>query len=114
MSLVDPTLPTLARNVDERLTTLEAGGGGGASWGGITGTLADQTDLQTVLDGKQASGSYASSAHDHDADYAALGHAHSYNDLTDKPTLFDGAYSSLSGTPTLGNSASKNVGTAAG
>lgn len=29
------------------------GGGGGASWGDITGTLSDQTDLQTALDGKQ-------------------------------------------------------------
>ena len=32
--------------------------GGGAAWGAITGTLANQTDLQTALDGKQASGSY--------------------------------------------------------
>lgn len=29
----------------------EAGGGG--TWGSITGTLSDQTDLQTILDGKQ-------------------------------------------------------------
>lgn len=29
------------------------------SWGGITGTLSNQTDLQTVLDAKQASGTYA-------------------------------------------------------
>lgn len=29
-------------------------GGGGASWGSITGTLSAQTDLQTALDGKQA------------------------------------------------------------
>lgn len=28
------------------------GAGGSASWGGITGTLADQTDLQTALNGK--------------------------------------------------------------
>jgi len=28
------------------------GGGGSASWGGITGTLSDQTDLQSALDGK--------------------------------------------------------------
>ena len=28
------------------------GSGGGAVWGGITGTLSDQTDLQTALDGK--------------------------------------------------------------
>lgn len=33
--------------------------GSGAAWGSITGTLSAQTDLQTALDGKQASGSYA-------------------------------------------------------
>jgi len=31
----------------------EGAGGGGATWGGITGTLSSQTDLQTALDGKQ-------------------------------------------------------------
>jgi hypothetical protein len=46
-----------------------SGGSGGAAWGGITGTLADQADLQTALDGKQASGSYAADTHDHDAAY---------------------------------------------
>ena len=30
-----------------------SGGGGGGSWGSITGTLADQTDLQAALDAKQ-------------------------------------------------------------
>jgi hypothetical protein len=30
----------------------DATGGGGAAWGGITGTLSAQTDLQTALDGK--------------------------------------------------------------
>jgi hypothetical protein len=29
------------------------GGGGGGTWGSITGTLSDQTDLQSALDGKQ-------------------------------------------------------------
>lgn len=29
-----------------------SGGGGGAAWGGITGTLSDQTDLQAALDAK--------------------------------------------------------------
>lgn len=29
-----------------------AGGGGGAAWGGITGTLSSQTDLQTALNAK--------------------------------------------------------------
>jgi hypothetical protein len=33
--------------------------GGSAAWGAITGTLSNQTDLQTALDGKQAAGSYA-------------------------------------------------------
>ena len=28
------------------------GGGGGGTWGSITGTLSDQTDLQSALDGK--------------------------------------------------------------
>lgn len=32
--------------------------GGSAAWGAITGTLSDQSDLQTALDGKQAAGSY--------------------------------------------------------
>lgn len=31
-------------------------GGGGGTWGGITGTLSDQTDLQTALDGKSDTG----------------------------------------------------------
>ena len=36
-------------------TVLNASGGGGsASWGGITGTLSDQTDLQSALDAKAA------------------------------------------------------------
>lgn len=35
------------------LCNLSAGGVGGAVWGGITGTLADQTDLQSALDSKQ-------------------------------------------------------------
>src|SRR5690606_32205253 len=30
------------------------GGGGGGTWGSITGTLSDQTDLQTALDAKAA------------------------------------------------------------
>ena len=34
-------------------SSLSSGGGGGATWGGITGTLSDQTDLQSELDDKQ-------------------------------------------------------------
>lgn len=40
------------------VTALAGGGSGGTAWGGITGTLSDQTDLQTALNGKQAAGSY--------------------------------------------------------
>lgn len=39
-----------------------AGGGGSATWGGITGTLSDQTDLQSALDGKAPSSGIAPSA----------------------------------------------------
>ena len=47
-----------------------AGGGGGGVWGSITGTLSNQTDLQTALDGKSAVG------HNHDGSYSLLGHTH--------------------------------------
>lgn len=40
-------------------------GGGGSAWGGITGTLSAQSDLQTALNGKQAAGSYAAATHTH-------------------------------------------------
>ena len=40
-----------------------AAGGGGAVWGAITGTLSNQTDLQTALNGKLAtSGTAADSS----------------------------------------------------
>ena len=48
-------------------------GGGASAWGELTGTLADQTDLQAALDAKSAI------SHNHDAAYAALSHSH--NDL---------------------------------
>ena len=44
-----------------------ATGSGGAAWGGITGTLADQTDLQSALNAKSGTG------HNHDAAYEAAG-----------------------------------------
>ena len=36
-------------------------GAGAAAWGGITGSLPDQTDLQAALNGKQPTGSYLTS-----------------------------------------------------
>ena len=43
-------------NADYDTEWVTGGGGGGAAiWGGITGTLSNQTDLQTVLDAKVGS-----------------------------------------------------------
>ena len=50
----DPT------SLDYRVSAIESGGGGG-TWGGITGTLSDQTDLQSALNGKLPTGSTADS-----------------------------------------------------
>lgn len=68
------------------------GGGGGATWGSITGTLSSQTDLQTALNGKQAAGSYAAAVHTHAqadvtnlttdlAGKAAASHTHNASDI---------------------------------
>jgi hypothetical protein len=45
---------TLTYNdADNTLTVASTAGGGSVTWGGITGTLANQTDLNTVLNGKE-------------------------------------------------------------
>jgi hypothetical protein len=82
--------------LEERVTSLEAASptgsvSGAVSWGGITGTLSDQTDLQTALDAKGTSN-----------------FSGAYADLTGKPELFDGAYSSLSGIPATFTPAAHN------
>ena len=100
---------------------ISATGGGVAdsvAWGHVTGTLADQTDLNTALGNKVDSSSLA-----------AVATSGSYNDLTNKPTIpaaqvnsdwnaasgvaqilnkptlaavaTSGAYADLSGTPSL-------------
>lgn len=38
--------------ISETESGFSGGGGGSSTWGGITGTLSDQTDLQTVLNAK--------------------------------------------------------------
>jgi len=45
-------LPDYTQSIERVLNRLSSSGG--ATWGGITGTLSDQTDLQTALDEKQA------------------------------------------------------------
>jgi len=52
------------------------GGGGSTNWGSIGGTLSNQTDLKTALDGKQAAGSYA-----------AASHTHTKSEITDFPSI---------------------------
>ena len=70
------------------------GGTGSASWGGISGTLSNQTDLQTALNAKADTSSLAT--------VATSG---SYNDLSNKPTLAtvatSGSYNDLSNKPTI-------------
>lgn len=62
---------------------------GGGAWGEINGTLSNQTDLQSALDGK-----------------SNVGHSHTWGQITGKPTTFPPsththAYSTLTGLPTL-------------
>jgi hypothetical protein len=49
-------LQSVRLNAGETAFEFGAGGGGGGVWGTITGTLANQTDLQAALDAKQAAG----------------------------------------------------------
>ena len=53
---------------------------GGSVWGSITGTLSDQTDLQSALDASltqaEADALYSVLAHNHDGAYSAIGHNH--------------------------------------
>jgi len=55
-STLDATAPTTGQALTFDGTNLVwatvGGGGGGASWGSITGTLSNQTDLQNALDAK--------------------------------------------------------------
>ena len=49
-------------NTDYDTEWVTGGGGGSAIWGGIAGTLSNQTDLQTVLDAKAPSSGISPSA----------------------------------------------------
>src|SRR4030042_688552 len=59
---------------------ISEGSTGGGAWGKITGTLSDQTDLQSALDGKSAT------SHNHALNNLS---EKSYNSLTDKPVIPD-------------------------
>jgi hypothetical protein len=50
----DTTNPRATKTVTiQSIVNLASGGGGGTTWGSITGTLSTQTDLQSALDAKQ-------------------------------------------------------------
>lgn len=52
--IVDSSTAKIYYWLNGAVTEVGGGGGGGsAAWGGITGTLSAQTDLQSALDGKQ-------------------------------------------------------------
>lgn len=62
-------------------TWTEVSGGSGSSvWGGITGTLSDQTDLQDALNLKA-----------NDSSISVVGKSGSYDDLLNKPTILPDA-----------------------
>jgi hypothetical protein len=90
------------------------GSSGSTTWGGITGTLADQSDLNTALSGKAASGhdhnlTYAALNHNHDSAYSAVGHTHSYAALSHTHAAGDIATGTIAvarlgtGTPSASN-----------
>ena len=57
-----------------------SGGSGSSVWGGITGTLSNQTDLQDALNLKA-----------NDSSISVVGKSGSYNDLQNKPTILPDA-----------------------
>ncbi len=59
------------------------GSGGGSAWGGITGTLANQADLQSALDAKSNTHThpYASDVHGHTKADVGLGNADNTSDV---------------------------------
>lgn len=86
------------------VTVSGGGGGGSVSWGSITGSLGDQTDLydkfnsyvgngdtasmlSPYLRAAIAAATYSPISHNHDASYSAIGHNHSYDLLTNVSTV---------------------------
>jgi hypothetical protein len=67
------------------------GGGGGGTWGSITGTLSDQTDLQSALDGKVDENTAITGATKTKITYDAKGLVTAGEDLaaTDLPSAID-------------------------
>ncbi len=103
----------VATSLDYRVGQLESNPPS-ASWGGITGTLGNQTDLAGALSGKEDTGTAAAavSAHegaadphpdylkqaDTDALYAGTAHGHDISDVSGLQTALDGK-TSMTGFP---------------
>lgn len=91
--MVRSTKPLL-RQLDSLWSAVENGGSGGG--GPHVHPIADVTGLQTALDGKQPTGSYSLTSHDHSGvyqpvgDYAAEAHAHVIADVTGLQGELDG------------------------
>jgi len=87
-----------ASDADQDVVWQTISGGGAITWGGITGTLSSQTDLQTALNGKAttAQGALADTA-------LQPGAIIPWTDVSGKPTFATvattGVYSDLSGIP---------------
>lgn len=54
VTLTDPTNDQVLKYDSTLKQWVNSAGGGGGTWGSITGTLSNQTDLQTALNAKQA------------------------------------------------------------
>lgn len=72
---VNPTGSQMVTAINGALgqTDWQSGGSGAPAWGTLSGTLSNQTDLQTALNGK-----------------AALSHSHAISDVTGLQTALDG------------------------
>lgn len=90
----------------QTLASTGGGGSGSVAWGGITGTISSQTDLQSALNGK------AATSHTHAIsgvtglqtaldNKAALAHVHIIGDVTGLQTALDGKQASGSYAPSV-------------
>lgn len=88
--IYNPVLESHVHTVDDIVGLLafviaNAPGGGASVWGGISGTLSSQTDLQTALNTK-ASNTYVNTELANKSD---VGHAHAIADTTGLQTALD-------------------------
>jgi hypothetical protein len=83
---------SITDNGTDTITITNTGGGGGSvAWGGITGTLSSQTDLQTALNGKVSGNSAITGATKTKVTYDSKGLVTAGDDLaaSDLPTGID-------------------------